>query len=307
MTQDSDIPALETAGLGRRYGKRWALKECDLRIPAGGVVGLVGPNGAGKSTLLHLAAGLLDPTRGAIRVLGGVPRNPGIIARVGFVAQDKPLYGRFTVAETLRMGSWLNPSFEQETAIERLARFEIPPTQRVGQLSGGQRAQVALALALGKRPDLLLLDEPVANLDPLARRQFLQVLLEHTAAHGMSVILSSHVLADLERACDYLVLVSASRVQLSAPVDHLLAEHRVVTGPPARVAALAASHALVETSGTDRQASALIRGDGPVHDPALSTRPAGLEELVLAYMKAPLSGTDPGLKLVPTTTEGVSR
>jgi ABC-2 type transport system ATP-binding protein len=188
-----------------------------------------------------------------------------------------------------------------------LARFEIPSNQRVGSLSGGQRAQVALSLALGKRPDLLLLDEPVSNLDPLARRQFLQVLLEHTASHGMTVVLSSHLLADLERACDYLVLLSASRVQLCGQVEDLLAAHRLVTGPPARVDALGASHALVESSGTQRQASALIRGGGPIHDPAVTARSVVLEELVLAYMNNPAAGTAPALNLVSTSAKGDSR
>jgi ABC-2 type transport system ATP-binding protein len=301
MTETS---ALVAVGLGRRYGRRWALRECDLDLPAGHVIGLVGPNGAGKSTLLHMAAGLLRPTTGTVRVLGSPPGEPAVLPRVGLVAQDKPLYGRFTVADTLAMGGWLNPRFDTARAEAHVARVGVSPAQRVGQLSGGERAQVALAVALGKNPELLLLDEPVANLDPLARRQFMQVLLEHAATTGMTVVLSSHLLADLERACDYLVLMSASRVQLSAPTDDLLAQHRVVTGPTANVTALATGHAVVQSSGTDRQTTLLVRGACPTADPTVTVRPAALEELVLAYMSTPLAGATPALALAGPNREG---
>jgi ABC-2 type transport system ATP-binding protein len=193
--------AIETTRLGRRYGRRWALQDCSLRLPAGHVIGLVGPNGAGKTTLLHLAVGLLAPSAGEVSVLGGQPRSPGTRTKVAFVAQDKPLYPRFTVADTMRMGGWLSPGFDRPRASAHLTGLGIRLGQRVGRLSGGQQAQVALALALGKRPELLLLDEPVANLDPLARRQFMQVLMEEVAETGMSVVLSSHLIEDLERAC----------------------------------------------------------------------------------------------------------
>jgi ABC-2 type transport system ATP-binding protein len=292
MTETS---ALVTAGLGRRYGARWALRECDLDLPAGHVIGLVGPNGAGKSTLLHMAAGLLRPSAGSIRVLGVPPGTPDVLARIGLVAQDKPLYSRFSVADTLAMGRRLNPRFDTARAEAHVDRVGISPAQRVGQLSGGERAQVALALALGKNPELLLLDEPVANLDPLARRQFMQVLLEHAAETGMTVVLSSHLLVDLERACDYLVLLSASRVQLSATTDDLLAWHRIVSGPAANVNAFAAGHTVVQSSGTDKQATLLVRGACTTADPTVTVRPVALEELVLAYMSTPLAGATPAL------------
>jgi ABC-2 type transport system ATP-binding protein len=293
-------PVLQATGLGRRFGNRWALRDCTLSLPAGHVAGLVGPNGAGKSTLLRMAAGLLEPSAGSLRVLDGRPRDPEVLARLGFVAQDKPLYSRFTVADTLKMGGWLNPSWDDGRARLHLDHLDIPLQQRCGSLSGGQRAQVALALALGKRPDLLLLDEPVANLDPLARRQFLQVMLEATAETGMTVVLSSHVVADLERCCDYLVLVSAARVQLCGLTEDLLASHRVLTGPAARADAIAAAHPVVSASRTERQAVLLVRPRGPIADPAWTVRPAGLEELVLAYMSDPTAGTGPALALTAT-------
>jgi ABC-2 type transport system ATP-binding protein len=292
--------AITATGLGRRYGARWALRDCTMSLPAGHVIGLVGPNGAGKSTLLRMAAGLLEPTVGRLQVLGRPPRDPAVLPRVGFVAQDKPLYGRFTVADTLRMGGWLNPGWDSGRARAHLDSLDIPERQRCGALSGGQRAQVALALALGKRPDLLLLDEPVANLDPLARRQFLQVMLEAAADTGMTVVLSSHLLADLERSCDYLVLLSAARVQLCGPTEELLSQHRVLTGPADKAEAIAAAHPVISSSLTDRQAALLVRQAGPIIDPAWTIRPAALEELVLAYMSDPSAGAAPRLALTAT-------
>ncbi len=295
--------AIETTRLGRRYGRRWALQECSLSLPAGHVIALVGPNGAGKTTLLHLAVGLLAPSAGELSVLGTPPRAPDTRTKVAFVAQDKPLYPRFTVADTLRMGGWLNPAFDQARASTHLTRLGIPLHQRVGRLSGGQQAQVALALALGKRPELLLLDEPVANLDPLARREFMQVLMEEVAETGMSVVLSSHLIEDLERACDYLVLMSRSRVQLSATTDDLLAAHQVLTGPRGHAEAITSTHTVVQASYTDRQANLLIHASGPVIDPAFTVRPVTLGELVLAYMSQPHTGTASALRPVGSTTE----
>lgn len=282
-------PALEATRLGRRYGKKWALRDCSLSLPAGRVIGLVGPNGAGKTTLLSLAIGLLRPSVGEVRILGRSPRSA--LAEVGFVAQDKPLYRSLTVAETLRMGGWLNPSWDQALARKRIARADIPLKQKVGQLSGGQRSQLALAVALGKRPKLLLLDEPVADLDPLARREFLKVLMEEVADSGVTVVLSSHLLADVERTCEYLVLLSASRVQLADDTGELLGQHRMVTGPRASAAALEAEHQVVHAEYTERQASLLVRTRRPITDPVWTVRPVSLEELTLAYMSAPTADT----------------
>lgn len=276
--------ALEAAGLGRRYGRTWALRDCTVSLPAGRVVGLVGSNGAGKTTLLSMAVGLLRPTEGSIRVLGRSPREA--IAEVGFVAQDKPLYKGLTVGETLHMGGWLNPRWDHALARQRIARVDIPLNRKVGELSGGQRSQLALAMALGKRPALLLLDEPVADLDPLARRDFLRTLMEEVAEEGLSVVLSSHVLADVERTCEYLVLLSRSTVQIADETDQLIAAHRMVTGPRADVAALVAQHTVVHSEYTGRQASLLVRVRGPITDPVWTVRPVILEELALAYMSA---------------------
>jgi ABC-2 type transport system ATP-binding protein len=295
--------ALTASALGKRYRGRWALQDCSLSLPAGRVIGLIGPNGAGKTTLIQLAAGLLVPSSGRVTVLGAPPRKPGTIARVGFVGQDKPLYPGFTVDEMLRFGGWLNPRFDRSRAEGRLTRLGIPMRQRAGKLSGGQRAQVALALALGKRPDLLLLDEPVANLDPLARHEFLQVLMAEVAETGLTVLLSSHLLADLERTCDFLVLLSASRVQLAEQIDRVLGEHLALTGPRTHAEPIAAAHSVVQASYTDRQATLLIRAGGAIHDPAWTVRPAGLEEIVIGYMTNPQAGRPPDLTLAEHTPE----
>src|SRR5215470_10643637 len=207
---------IQTSGLGKAYRRTWALRDCTLAIPAGRVVGLVGPNGAGKTTLLSLAVGLLAPTCGTITVLGERPAaGPAQLARVGFVAQDTPVYSRMSVADHLRLGAWLNPGWDGELARRRIGQLGLDPRQRAGSLSGGQRAQLALTLSLAKRPELLLLDEPVASLDPLARREFLRGLMEAVAEHGTSVVLSSHLVGDLERVCDYLPVLVASRVRVA--------------------------------------------------------------------------------------------
>jgi ABC-2 type transport system ATP-binding protein len=292
--------ALEASGLGRRYGRKWALRDCTLSLPTGRVIGLVGPNGAGKTTLLSLAVGLLRPTAGEVRILGQAPRDA--LAEVGFVAQDKPLYAGLTVAETLRMGGWLNAGWDQPLARQRMDRAGIPLKQRVGSLSGGQRSQLALAVALGKRPKLLLLDEPVADLDPLARREFLKVLMAEVADSGVTVVLSSHLLADVERTCEYLVLLSSSRVQLADDTEALIGHHRMVTGPRAKAGDLLADHQVVNADYTERQVSLLIRTNGPITDPVWTVRPATLEELTLAYMSAPTIEADS----VPPSSEEIS-
>ena len=212
---------VETEGLGKRYGSQWALRDCTLQIPAGTVTALIGPNGAGKSTLLQLAVGLSRPTAGAVRVVGGDPRRDAssVLPRVGFLAQEHPLYKGFTVAETLRLGRSLNPGWDQSLAVARIRALGLSLEKTVGRLSGGQQAQVALTLALAKRPELLLLDEPVASLDPLARREFLESVMEAVAETGMTVVLSSHIVADLERVCDQLVILATARVQLAGPIE----------------------------------------------------------------------------------------
>ena len=276
---------MQATGLGKRYGRRWALRDCTLAIPAGRVVGLVGPNGAGKTTLLHLAVGLLAPTSGSIRVLGANPADgPVQLGRVGFVAQDTPVYARLTVAQHLRMGAWLNPSWDKETADSRIEQLRLDLRQRAGTLSGGQRAQLALTLAVAKRPECLILDEPLASLDPLARREFLRSLMEIVAAQRISVVLSSHLITDLERVCDYLVVLVASRVQVAGEVSELLSSHHRLSGPRRDARSLPANQEVIEESHTDKQSTFLVRTSEPVHDPAWTVRPVTLDDLVIAYM-----------------------
>jgi ABC-2 type transport system ATP-binding protein len=293
---------MEASGLGKQYGRRWALRDCTLAIPAGKVVGLVGPNGAGKTTLLHLAVGLLAATSGSIKILGANPADgPVQLGRVGFVAQDTPVYARLSVAQHLRMGAWLNPSWDSEIADSRIEQLGLDPRQRAGTLSGGQRAQLALTLAVAKRPECLILDEPVASLDPLARREFLRSLMEVVAARGISVVLSSHLIADLERVCDYLVVLVASRVQVAGEVSELLSSHHRLSGPRRDASSLPASQQVIEESHTDRQSTFVVRTSDPVLDPAWTVRPVTLDDLVIAYMSrqaAPERAHRPRLKVM---------
>jgi ABC-2 type transport system ATP-binding protein len=276
---------LETSRLGKRYRRLWALADCTLSIPGGHVVGLVGPNGAGKSTLLNLAVGLLAPTAGTIEVLGSPPAaGPAELARVGYLAQDAPVYAGLSVADHLRLGARLNPGWDAELARDRVERLDLDPHQKAGTLSGGQRAQLALTLAVAKRPELLILDEPVASLDPLARREFLADLMEATAEQELSVVLSSHLVADLERVCDYLIVLAGSRVRVAGPVDELLAAHYLLAGPRRDPATLPDELTVISASHTDVQTTLLVRARGPVLDPAWTISEVGLEDLVLAYM-----------------------
>ncbi|MFD1937030.1 ABC transporter ATP-binding protein [Nonomuraea mangrovi] len=276
---------LAAQGLGKKYGKRWALRECTIDIPAGHVVGLVGPNGAGKTTLLKLASGQLEPTTGGITVLSGRPAGgPAQLAKVGFVAQDTPVYAGLSIADHLRLGARLNPGWDAVIARERIARLGLDPAHRAGKLSGGQRAQVALTLGLAKRPELLILDEPVASLDPLARREFLQGLMEATVEHEFSVVLSSHLVSDLERTCDYLIVLVDSRVQIAGETEHLLATHHRLTGPRRDPSRLPADQHIVSARHTDRQSTYIIRTGAPILDPAWTVSRLTLEDLVLAYM-----------------------
>jgi ABC-2 type transport system ATP-binding protein len=276
---------LQSRALTKRYGRRQALTDCTLSIPAGRVAGLVGPNGAGKTTLLNLAVGLLAPTSGTIEVLGGTPASsPEQLARVGFVAQDTPTYTGLSIADHLKLGARMNPGWDAKLATHRIESLGLDPKQRAGKLSGGQRAQLALTLAIAKRPEFLVLDEPVASLDPLARRQFLQGLMEAAVEHELSVLISSHLVADLERVCDYLIVLIESRVQLAGDVDQLLAAHHLLTGPRRDPSALPADWQVISASHTDRQSTLLVRTTSPVTDPGWAVDQISMEDLVLAYM-----------------------
>jgi ABC-2 type transport system ATP-binding protein len=259
---------------------------------------LVGPNGAGKTTLLQLACGLLAPTSGTIKVLGARPAaGPEQLAKVGFVAQDTPTYAGLSVADHLRLGAQLNPGWDADLAASRIGQLGLDPGQRAGKLSGGQRAQLALTVAIAKRPELLILDEPVASLDPLARREFLQSLMEFIAEHGASVVLSSHLVADLERVCDHLIVLAASRVQVAGEVEELLATHYRLTGAYRDPATLPDGQQVIQASHTDRQSTLIVRSTTPIDDPSWTVEQLNLEDLVLAYMtQAATVGRIPGLE-----------
>ena len=278
-------PVIETSGLAKRYRRVTALSDCTISVPEGRISALVGPNGAGKTTLLRLLAGLAAPTAGRAAVLGGTPRqDPAYLAEIGFLAQEIPLYRRLTAGDHIGIGAHLNPRWDGESARARLGGLKIPLDRPAATLSGGQRAQLALALTLAKQPRLLLLDEPLAALDPLARQNFLAALAEAAAGGDLTIVLSSHLLADTERVCDHLILLAASRVQLCGDTETLLAQHRILTGPRKDTTAIARTHVIVREDTTARQTTLLVRLNGPVIDPAWAVEEPNLEEIVLGYM-----------------------
>ncbi|WP_262059800.1 ABC transporter ATP-binding protein [Streptomyces sp. STR69] len=285
-TPDTSPPALEAVGLGRRYRRGWALRDCSFRLPAGRICALVGPNGAGKTTLLSLAAGLLEPSTGTIRLGGHPARSVEARQHTAFLSQEKALYPRFRVSETLRMGRELNPTWHQETAERIVAAGDIPLDARVGTLSGGQRTRVAFALALGKRPRLLLLDEPMADLDPLVRRQMMDTLMAEAAQHGSTVVMSSHLVSELDEVCDFLVLIGNGTVKLAGDVAELIGAHRTVSGPDAKADRLAKlpGQVTVETRSAAGRTTALVRPRGPLPADAEPVLPS-LEELLLAHLR----------------------
>ncbi len=288
---------LESNGLGKRYGNTWALRDCTLAIPEGRVAALVGPNGAGKTTLLNLTVGLAAQTAGIVTVLGGMP--PGSQAAsdgIAFVAQDTPLYKNLSAAEMLHMTRNLNRRFDERYARARLGELGISLERKAGKMSGGQQAQLALTLALARRPQLLVLDEPMAMLDPLARHDFMATVMTAIADDGVSVVLSSHVLAELERVADYLVLMSGGSVQVAGEVDDLLACHRVLTGPAAESGDDTRRLNVVYARRGEAQAHLLVRTNG-MTDPVprgWEAHPVSLEELTLAYMRDPGAAALPG-------------
>ena len=295
----TDTVAIRTSGLGKRYGSRWALRDCTLEILPGSVTALVGPNGAGKTTLLHMVIGLVDPTAGTVEVFGRSPKRAAqdVLPRLAFVAQDHPLHRNLKIGEMLRYGRNLNPSWEQELAVARIERLGLSTEQKVGQLSGGQQAQVALTLALAKQPRLLLLDEPVASLDPLARREFLNAVMEAVADEGITVVLSSHIVAELERVCDHLVTLAQGAIQLNGSIAEIVASHRVLTGPRSDTTSVARMHDVIRESHTERQTTLLVRANGHLYDSCWEQHEVDLEEIVLAYL-----GYRPGSVATQTST-----
>ena len=279
----NDTVAIRTSGLGKRYGSRWSLRDCTLEVPSGSVTALVGPNGAGKTTLLHLVIGLVEATTGVVEVFGCSPRRDAkvVLPQLGFVAQDHPLHRNLTIAETLRYGRELNPNWNQQLAAARIERLGLSTKQKVGRLSGGQQAQVALTLALAKRPQLLLLDEPVASLDPLARREFLNAVMEVVVDEGVTVVLSSHIVAELERVCDHLVTLAQGVTNLNGSISEIVASHRLLTGPRSDAASV---HDVIRESHTERQTTLLVRANGHVYDSCWEQHEVDLEEIVLAYL-----------------------
>jgi ABC-2 type transport system ATP-binding protein len=299
---------IETSGLTKRYRRVTALSDCTISVPAGRISALVGPNGAGKTTLLKLLAGLAAPSAGHAAVFEGPPRqDPAFLAEIGFLAQEIPLYRQWTAQDHIGIGAHLNPRWDGESVRARLSGLKIPLDQAVGTLSGGQRAQLALALTLAKRPRLLLLDEPLAALDPLARRNFLTMLTEAAADGDLTIVLSSHLIADIERVCDHLILLASSQVQLCGELEALLAEHRVLIGPRKDTRAIARTHAIVREDITARQTSLLVRLRGPVIDPAWAVEETNLEEIVLGYMSQEDAGRGTGPEVARMPAVGGDR
>jgi ABC-2 type transport system ATP-binding protein len=288
------MTVLEAQRLGKRYGKSWALRDCTVSVPSGRVVALVGPNGAGKTTLLNMAVGLSTPTEGDLVVLGdAAPGSSTALDRIAFVAQDTPLYPNLSVADTLRLVASVSQRWDEPNARRRLDDLGIPLRRRVGKLSGGQHSQVALAVALARHPELLILDEPLARLDPLARHDFMAALMGSVAEDGMSVLLSSHVVSELERVCDYLIVLASGRVQVAGDVDELIASHHVLVGPTPQVDAIRQSYDVVLEQRADRQSVLLVRGAAP-NPLGWQSAPTNLEELVLSYLRVPGASALPG-------------
>ncbi len=293
MTGDAAaVAAVQTTRLGRRYGQVWGLRDCTLEVPAGAIAGLVGPNGAGKTTLLQMIIGLLKPTEGQASVFGQTSRAhaAATLARVSFVAQDHPLYRDFSVADMLRLGRAMNPGWDQGLAQARMTALGIPPRRKVRALSGGQQAQVSLTMALAKRAPLLVLDEPVSSLDPIARLEFMRDVMAATADTGLTVLIASHVVSELERLCDWLIVLTAGHVRLAGPVDDLLAAHRLLTVPRATQDAELPGHC-IDRADSDRHSTALVRADpaglAALDHPGWQADPVGFEQLVLAYLQRP--------------------
>jgi ABC-2 type transport system ATP-binding protein len=284
VSADLTTPALDVAGVTHGFGRRRALDDCSFTVPAGAVTALVGRNGAGKSTLLRAAAGLVRPDGGEVRVFGE-PAGDGSLPRIGYAAQQAPLYPMLTVAQTLALGGRLNPCWDAPYAQRLAAAAALPATARVGTLAPGHRTRLALIMALAKRPGLLLLDEPLAPLDPVARTEVVGALMADVADRGTTVVLSSHVVADIDGVCDHVVVLAEGRVRLAGEVEQALAGHLVAMGTAGDVRALDGPE-VIEVRAAGRDATALIRSAGPVPPGGLAWHRPSLEELLLGYLRA---------------------
>jgi ABC-2 type transport system ATP-binding protein len=275
--------ALRCAGLGHRYGRKsWGLRDCDLDVPAGRVAALVGPNGSGKTTLMSMAAGLLPASAGRVEAAGGAPAQR--LDRIGFVAQDAPLWPRLHVADVLDIGRCMNRGFDAAMAAQRIRQLGIRPRARISTLSGGERAQVALTLVLAKKPELFLLDEPTANLDPLARREFLGSMFEACSETGATVLYSSHAVAELERICDYLIVLRSGHLRLAGDIDELRQQHRVISGPDGWPDG--GGWQVISQRAMAGRTTALVRCDGAhLAGPGLQDEAPTFDELVLGYLE----------------------
>jgi ABC-2 type transport system ATP-binding protein len=314
MTQhdaDGSVPALRTDRLGRRYGKVWGLRDCTLEVPAGVVAALVGPNGAGKTTLLEMIIGLLEPTEGHVEVFGQASRagTAEALARVGYVAQDHPLYRDFTVADMFHLGAAMNPAWDQELAAARVDALGIPLNRKIRALSGGQQAQVSLTMAQAKRAPLLVLDEPVSSLDPVARLEFMRDVMAAAADNALTFLISSHVVSELERFCDWLIILSHGHVQLAGSADDLLAVHRLLTIPRATPDAELPGTAVHRTD-SDRHSTVLVRADPVQLDvqghAGWQADPVSFEQLVMAYLQRQSTATTKGNPAPSATRLGPS-
>ncbi len=276
---------IQTKGLGKRYGSFWALENCNISVPAGSVSALVGPNGAGKSTLLKILVGLNRASAGQGEVLGKAPaQEESFLSDIGYLAQEIPLYKNLNAADHIKMGAHLNKRFDKEFMQKRLKDLQIPLDRPVGKLSGGQRAQVALALALAKKPKLLLLDEPVAALDPLARHDFLSSLAQAVADGGLTVVMSSHLLADLERVSDHVIVLAAGKTQLCDEIETVLNEHKLLVGPRQNKIP-EDDFAIIHETHTIRQSTLLVHLKKGAKVPnGWQQHEPNIEEIILAYM-----------------------
>lgn len=288
----SSPPVVRAVNVGVRYGPTWALQGCSVTVPAGSVTALVGGNGAGKTTLLGLLAGLRRASTGELSVLGepvvAGRASPTQLAGVSFLAQDKPLYGHLSVADMMRFGAVMNPGWDAEYAAARVARHRLPAKRKVATLSGGQRTQLALTLALAKRPRLLVLDEPLAELDPLARKEVLGELMAEVADRGTTVLLSSHILGELAQVCDRLILLREGEVGVCGAVDEIIEAHTLLAGSSDLLPGLSTFGDVVDCDVSPHQVIALLRrhSDTTFLDPRWQLHPAGLEAIVMGYLRA---------------------